>query len=145
MKVLIIIFNIISFSSFNLFAQDNLENKFLICKADTEKKEVWGFKFLDIENLEIHQIIEHITDGELYVGTMYYEAKAETIYIGMTKGNASFGHLFTIDRKTLILTDTRELQGIGEAECFIPENKFDEELRSTYEKIISDAKKGNKI
>ena len=145
MKMPLVIFYIIFFFNFNLYALDNLENKFLICNADIEKKQVWGFKFLDIEKLEIHQIVEHFTDGELYVGTMYYEASAETIYIGMTEGNASFGHMFTINRKTLILTDTREFEGIGNAECFIPEDKFDDRLREAYENIINEAKKGNKI
>lgn len=130
----------------NLYAWDNLENKTILCDITIEKLEldVWGFKFIDSKKVKIYQISEVLTRGELYIGNMYYEALAEKIYIGDNEGNPSFGHTFVVDRKTLLLIDTRE-ENFSRNQCFNVYVNFEEEMRKYYKKKIDEAMSDNII
>jgi hypothetical protein len=140
--LLIIILTI--FINSNSFAWDNLENKELICKSSIEKRTVWGLKFLDELNIKMYQVSEFFTKGNVHTFAMYYEAKSDKIFVGESKFTPSFGHMFSIDRKTLIISDHREYESTSDSQCFFPDN-FDKELTTTYDDLIKEVMKDNKI
>lgn len=139
------IFIFLSFAS-NIYAWDNLENKTILCDITIENREldVWGFKFIDSKKVKIYQISEILTQGELYIGNMFYEALAKKIYIGDNEGNPSFGHTFVVNRKSLLLIDTRE-ENPSRNQCFNVYVNFEEEMRKYYKDKIDKAMSDNRI